>query len=216
MKNFKALWKKYSYLILLIFLTIGIFDFRIGIIAMACMLGPIILSIFKGRYWCGNICPRGSFYDNVVSNFSAKKNPPKFLKSKYFRAIITLGLLSMFTSGIIKHWGDLYAIGFIFYRLIVVTTLVGIILSFFFNHRTWCNFCPMGSIAAFISYFKNKKNKAHLLQIGRSCVSCKLCEKKCSMGIVPYDYKEDALTSADCIQCGQCVTACPKKVISYK
>lgn len=38
--------------------------------------------------------------------------------------------------------------------MIVVTTFIGIILSFFYNNRTWCNFCPMGSIASLISYFK--------------------------------------------------------------
>lgn len=216
MKSPLKLWKKYSYIILISFMILGFFDFRIGLIAILCMVGPIIISLFKGRFWCGNICPRGSFYDNVVSKFSSKRKVPGFLKSSLFRAAVTIAMLTMFTLRMIKNWGDLYAMGFIFYRLIVVTTLIGIALAIFYNHRTWCNFCPMGSIAALISLFKNKKNSPSLLQVNSSCVSCKLCEKICPMGIAPYDYKGHALSNKDCIQCSKCVYVCPKQSIDYK
>lgn len=213
MKSLSLIWKKYSYVILITFMILGLFDFRIGLIAILCMVGPIILSLFKGRFWCGNICPRGSFYDNVVSKFSNKKKVPKFLKSTFFRLIVTVIMLTMFTLGMIKNWGNLYAMGFIFYRLIAVTTLIGIILSLFYNHRTWCNFCPMGSIASLISFFKNEKNISSLLKVNNSCISCKICERNCPMGIAPYEFKNDAITHRDCIQCSKCVYSCPKKSI---
>lgn len=38
--------------------------YKIG--KVICMLAPVLLAPFKGRYWCGNFCPRGSFYDNVI------------------------------------------------------------------------------------------------------------------------------------------------------
>ena len=215
MKGILPIWKKYSYIILMIFIIIGLFDFRIGLIAILCMIGPIILSIFRGRFWCGNICPRGSFYDNIVTKFSSKKKAPCILKSVYFRALITILMLTMFTLGMIKNWGNLYEMGFIFYRLIVVTTLIGIILSLFYNHRTWCNFCPMGSIAALISFFKNKNNSSSLLKVNNSCISCKICERNCPMGIAPYEFKGDALSHHDCIKCSKCVHMCPKKSIHF-
>lgn len=210
-----SLWKKYSYILLISFIIGGIFDLRIGLIAILCMIAPIIISLFKGRFWCGNLCPRGSFYDSIVSKFSKKKKVPAFLKSVYFRTAITLGMLTMFTLGMVKNWGNIYGMGMIIYRLIVVTTLIGIGLAFIYNNRTWCNFCPMGSIAALISFFKNKKNKTYLLQVNKSCVSCKICERNCPMGIVPYDFKGDALKHQDCIQCSKCVYVCPKNLINY-
>lgn len=186
---------------------------RIALGVIICMIGPIILALFgKGRFWCGNICPRGSFYDNIVSKFSNTRKVPKLIKSVYFRTAVIIFMFYMFGSGTYKNWGNLKGIGMVFYRMIVVTTIVGILLSFFYNKRTWCNFCPMGSIASAIS--KIKKNKK-VLKVSSSCVSCKLCEKKCSMGIVPYDYKGNILDHPDCIQCGQCVNACPKKAINY-
>lgn len=212
MNKIAALWKRYSFLALVAFVIVGLFDLRIAVAATVCMVAPIVVSFFKGRFWCGNLCPRGSFYDNVVSKFSSKKKVPGFLKSNIFRSFMVIFMLSMFTLGIYKNWGDLSAIGMVFYRIIIVTTIVGIILSFFYNQRTWCHFCPMGTIASIISSFRKSKN---VLQISEDCVSCKICEKKCSLGIVPYEYKENILSHPDCLQCGKCVSVCPKNAIGY-
>ncbi|KZL92656.1 4Fe-4S binding protein [Clostridium magnum] len=212
MDRFLNWWKKYSFILLIAFVLIGLIDLRFAVVAVVCMVAPIIVSVFRGRFWCGNLCPRGNFYDNVVSKFSRKRKVPKLLKSNYFRIALIIFMLSMFTLGVKQNWGNLYGIGMVFYRMIVVTTIIGIVLSLFYNERTWCNFCPIGSIAVFISKFrKNKK----VLQVSSNCVSCKLCEKKCSLGIVPYEYKGDLLSHPDCIQCGKCVVACPKKSIGY-
>ncbi|WP_416176153.1 4Fe-4S binding protein [Clostridium sp.] len=197
----------------ILFLVAGLFDMRIALAVIVCMLGPIVLALLgKRRFWCGNICPRGSFYDNVVSKFSNKKKVSKFIKSVYFRVAVIVVMFYMFGSGVYKNWGNLAGIGMVFYRMIVVTTIIGILLSFAYNRRTWCNFCPMGSIASGISKIK-KSNK--VLKVSSSCVSCKICEKKCPMGIVPYSYKGNILDHPDCIQCGACVNACPKDAINY-
>jgi ferredoxin-type protein NapH len=206
-------WKKYSFILLIAFVTLSLLDLRFALLAIICMLAPAVVAIFKGRYWCGNLCPRGNFYDNIISKISNNKKVPKFLKSPGFRAFMFLFMMTMFTLGIKKNWGNPYGIGMVFYRIIVITTIVGVILSLFYNSRTWCNFCPMGTLASVISKFrKNKK----VLQVSSHCVSCKLCEKKCSLGIVPYEYKGNALSHPDCIQCGKCVTICPKNAIGYE
>lgn len=212
MKFIFELWKKYSFTVLIAFILLGLIDLRFSLVAIICMVAPIILSIFRGRFWCGNLCPRGNFYDNIVSKFSNKREVPKFLKSYFFRALVVIFMMTMFTLGIKENWGNLYGIGMVFYRIIVVTTIIGIVLSLFYNHRTWCSFCPMGTIAAIVSKFSTNKK---VLQVSSNCVSCKICEKKCSLGIVPYEYKGDLLSHPDCIQCGKCVSVCPKKSIGY-
>lgn len=212
MKKVLKLWKSYSFILLIAFVILSLFDFRFALAAIVCMVAPIIVSVFKGRFWCGNLCPRGSFYDHVVSKFSNNKKVPRFLKSNLFRAVMVVFMMSMFSVGIYKNWGDLYGLGMVFYRIIVVTTVVGIVLSLFYNHRTWCNICPMGTIASVISRFRKSKK---VLQISSGCVSCKICEKKCPLGIVPYEYKSNILSHPDCIQCGKCVNVCPKKAIGY-
>ncbi len=212
MDKFLKFWRKYSFVVLFAFILLGLIDLRFALLAIVCMVGPIIVSFFKGRFWCGNLCPRGNFYDNVVSKFSNKKQVPKFLKSRFFRAIIVIVMMSMFTTGVMSNWGNLYGMGMVFYRMIVVTTVVGVALSLFYNHRTWCHFCPMGTMASVTSRLRKSGN---VLKVSSNCVSCKLCEKKCSLGIVPYEYKGNILSHPDCIQCGKCVSACPKNSIGY-
>ncbi|MBR5743061.1 MAG: 4Fe-4S binding protein, partial [Clostridia bacterium] len=31
------------------------------------MIGPVLTSIWRGRFWCGHVCPRGSMYDRLLS-----------------------------------------------------------------------------------------------------------------------------------------------------
>lgn len=107
---FLKLWKKYSFVLLIAFVLMGLIDLRFAMAAAICMIAPIIVSIFRGRFWCGNLCPRGNFYDNVVSKFSNKRKVPKFLKSNYFRIVLMIFMLTMFTLGIKKNWGNLYGI----------------------------------------------------------------------------------------------------------
>ena len=215
MKHILRLWKKYSYFLLISFVIGGFFDLRIGLIAITCMVGPIITSLYKGRFWCGNICPRGSFYDNIASKFSRKKKTPALLQSAYFRAALTILLLVIFSSNMIKTWGNLHDMGMVVYRLIIVTTLIGIGLTLLFNHRTWCNICPMGSISALCATLRIPKNNSSFLQIDSSCITCKKCQKSCPMGIAACDFKGRALTHKDCLQCNNCVYVCPKKSIAY-
>lgn len=211
MKNLSSVWKKYSYMILITFIIAGMFNRKIALIAIICMVAPLVFALLgRGRYWCGNLCPRGNFYDNVISRISYKKPVPKFLKSNIFRALVIVFMFYMFGTGLYKSWGDTAGVGMVFYRMIVVTTIVGIILGAMYSNRTWCNFCPMGTLSAFISYFKKDRQR---LSVGESCISCKLCEKACPMGIVPYEYKGNKLEHPDCIQCGKCITSCPKKCI---
>lgn len=212
MNKILKLWKKYSFSLLIAFIVLSLFDFRFAIAAAICMIAPIIVSIYKGRFWCGNLCPRGNFYDNIVSKFSNKRKPPKIFKSYYFRALILTIMMVVFISGVVENWGNLYGIGMVFYRLIVVTTIIGLILSLVYNHRTWCSFCPMGTLASITAKFRKSKK---VLQVSSTCVSCKVCEKKCPLGLVPYDYKGDLLSHPDCIQCGKCATVCPRKAIDY-
>lgn len=211
MKKVLSFLKTYNYLLLVLFVILGIFDSRIALTAIICMVGPLIFALFgKGRFWCGNLCPRGLIYDKFLSRVSKKKAAPKFLRSKLFRASVILIMFSIFGFGIYKNLGDIWGIGMVFYRMIVITTLIGVILSFFFNHRSWCNFCPMGSIASLITYTKKVKNT---FRVSSGCSSCKLCERRCPMDIAAYKYKGKVIEHPDCIQCGICKKCCPRSSI---
>lgn len=157
MKRLLVFWNKFAFVLLIFFVIGGFVQKRIVLASIICMIGPILFAILgKGRFWCKYLCPRGSLFDHIVSKFSQKKSVPNFFRSKGFRIGIVIIVFSMFGMGIKKHWGNALGISMLFHMMIMITTFVGILLSFFMNHRAWCSFCPMGSIASFIAYLKKK------------------------------------------------------------
>jgi ferredoxin-type protein NapH len=205
--------QSYLFWILLIFLSIGIVYPVIGSVAIICMLAPVLLAPFKGRYWCGNFCPRGSFYDNVIAKISPKKPIPALFRSKGFRIFMVFFIIGVFTMQMYYAWGDLSAMGAVFVRIILITTVVGIVLGVMYHQRTWCSFCPMGTLA---SWFSTRK-KPMPLQVEKSCVNCKLCTTACPLQLSPYIAKEtiEGFTNSDCLKCSRCVDKCPKKALSF-
>ncbi len=205
--------QRHLYWVLLTFLIAGLFYPVIGLLAIICMLAPVIVSVFRGRYWCGNFCPRGSFYDNVLAKFSPQKPVPAFFRTKVFRIFVLLLIMTAFSLQMYFAWGDLGAMGSVFLRVILLTTLLGIVLGVFYHQRTWCAFCPMGSLASWIA----EKRRQQPLMVSDACVSCKLCTRVCPMQLSPYTAKGCAsgFDDPDCLKCGKCVTSCPKKALSF-
>ncbi len=172
----------------------------------------ILGAFFNGRYVCGNLCPRGAFYDRLLAKISPKKPIPKFLKNMKFRLFVVVMFISLFVFRILKdptnwkHWGH------VFWFMCTVTTLIGILLGVFIHHRAWCSFCPSGTLENIIGGHKNP------LQINHTtCADCRKCEKHCSMNLAIIDDKsKHFLGDRDCIKCGECIAVCPKKTLSFK
>ncbi|WP_236614506.1 4Fe-4S binding protein [Sporomusa ovata] len=182
-------------------------------IAIICMLAPVLMAPYKGRYWCGNFCPRGSFYDNVMAKISPKKQIPAIFRSKGFRIFMVMFIIGVFSIQMYYSWGDLSAMGAVFVRIILITTIVGIVLGVIYHHRTWCSFCPMGTLASWFS----TEPKPMPLKVENSCVNCKLCTKACPLQLSPYTAKgsTDGFTHDDCLKCNRCVEKCPKKALTF-
>lgn len=203
----------YLFWILLLFLIVGIIYPVIGIAALICMLAPVMAAPFKGRYWCGNFCPRGSFYDNVIAKISPKKPIPAVFRSTGFRILMVIFLMSVFGVQMYYAWGDLSAMGAVFVRIILITTIVGVVLGIMYHQRTWCSFCPMGTLASWLSATRKPKP----LRVENTCVSCKLCTAACPLQLSPYDAKAnmEGFTHGDCLKCSRCIDKCPKKALSF-
>ncbi|WP_408956594.1 4Fe-4S binding protein [Natroniella sp. ANB-PHB2] len=169
--------------VFILFLAVGIIYPVIGIIALVCMLAPVVVGFFtKKRIWCSSYCPRGSFLGSLIKTISTRGRPPKLFYSSTFKNLFILFLLSNFAVGIIRAQGDLAQIGLVFVRLIIITSLVGIILGVFYQPRTWCTICPMGTLSTkAIKVRKNfsskQKKEAIESKEDNPCHQCPLKEK---------------------------------------
>lgn len=132
----------------------------LGLIVLGVMFSGIVTSyFFKGRYMCRNFCPRGSFLDRLLSKISAKKKIPKFFTSKKFRWIILFAVMGLFMYKILLNPTDLNYIGKIFWEMCLITSTIAIILGLLIHERTWCSFCPMGTLQSTIGKKRKKLDK---------------------------------------------------------
>ena len=214
------------YWIIIAYIIVGWFYPIIGLLALICMIGPVVtsvtkvlFSIWKGRWWCGNVCPRGNMYDRLLSKYSPHRPIPEFVRTFGFRLFMVLFIFSMFgiQLAFVESWSD---VGRVFWRIIVMTTVVGVVLSFIYAPRTWCSFCPMGTISRWVapktapvpSGFTN-------IHVSSACqMKCKSCARVCPMQLTPFDSRgqEAGYMHPDCIKCGKCTLACPTKIMTLR
>lgn len=182
----------------------------IGFGVLACMIASVAVSFKKGRAWC-DYCPRGTFFDTVMARWSAGRSVPRFLRSTPFRVLMLAFLMGMMTVQTIGAWGDVHAMGRVFWMLLTVTTVVGIVLAVPIHPRTWCAFCPMGSMANWIG---RRKQPLHVDT--STCTGCGACSLVCPMELNPGAFREDGVMEhGDCLKCRKCVVQCPRSALSF-
>lgn len=204
------------YWIIIAYLIIGVFYPIVGWLALVCMLGPVTFSVRWGRWWCGNACPRGNFFDRVLSKYSPHKPIPTFLRTKVWRAFMVMFIFTMFGVQMYFAWGDWAAMGKVFWNIILVTSIVAVVLAFVFAPRTWCSFCPMGTLSSWVApSVGHLPNGFPSIMVSDSCTTkCKMCARVCPMQLNPYESRgcKDGFLHPDCIKCGKCTYACPLNV----
>ncbi|MDD2689342.1 MAG: 4Fe-4S binding protein [Candidatus Omnitrophica bacterium] len=132
----------------------GLFEPVLGYLVVAMMAFFLILSFFRGRYWCWNLCPRGAFLDAVISKVSRNKLSPKKFSESWFRWLVFFLFMAFLIFRIIKTGGSAIAIGAVFVSMCIITTVISVILGVITKHRSWCLICPMGMLQDKIGSFK--------------------------------------------------------------
>jgi len=187
----------------------GLWYHALGYFILLVFAAIFLISPFRGRWFCGNLCPRGSFVDFWVSKISRKKKIPATLRSLWVRLPIFFVLMGFMGYRIVNAIGSLNTfekIGMVFVMMCLVTTAIATLLGSYLSPRTWCSFCPMGTAQRLLG------GKKYLLKLEKEkCINCKKCEKVCPMQLKIT--QDDA--KSDCIKCGRCVTACPKDALQF-
>ena len=60
-----------------------------------------------------------------------------------------------YTAGMVEDWIAQFSFGF--YSLMLSSLILGIAVMIMYKPRTWCTFCPMGTMTQGICRLKNKK-----------------------------------------------------------
>lgn len=63
-----------------------------------------------------------------------------------------------YTAGIVPDWVAQYSFGF--YGLMLTSVILGLVVMALFKPRTWCSFCPMGTMTQGICQLKAKEKNS--------------------------------------------------------
>jgi len=182
----------------------------LGFTVPVAMMAGVAGSLLRGRYVCGNICPRGSFYDTFYRFVGGNRPVPPQLKSMRFRWAMVAILMTSVALQKAQDPTDPMHWGMVFLQVCAVTTAVGVVLGRIYSARTWCSFCPVGTVANAIGGEKDR------LQIGSNCRSCSVCERACPMDLSIASHKSDGvLPHRDCLKCSSCVDSCKVGALSF-
>ncbi len=216
MAKIKKFVHEWVWLLLVAFCITGLVYPAIGIVALACMLAPVIVAAGRGRMWCGNFCPRGSLNDNLLSKISWKKEIPYTFKKRWFKISFLTFLMGAFTLQLVLAWGSWVVTGLVFVRMVLLTTALAVVLGVVFNSRTWCVICPMGTIAHYVTRLAAQAAGGSGIKYvtfeQEKCVDCNSCSRACPLEIDVLSYKKlGKVSNADCLKCETCIAHCPKK-----
>jgi len=193
-------------MIVLIISIGGIFYPKLGYFLLLVFASLMIIAPFRGRWFCGNLCPRGSFADFWLAPISRKVKIPSVFRSMWVRAPIFVALMGFMVFRILQTQGVVDKVGMVFVTMCILTTSVSILFGVAIAPRAWCSFCPMGTMQRALGGSK------YQLKVNRDlCIDCGKCQKVCPMQL-PVN---EILDKPDCIKCARCVEACPKQALSF-
>lgn len=157
-----------------------------------------------GRFACGNLCPRGAFYGFLPDRGRAL---PRLLLNRPFALVVPLFMVAVIYFMRPVSW---QAWGYVFYAMIVFTTVIGLAGWLLVNRFFWCAMCPMGKI------YRKIGSRRNPLLVSSACVNCGKCEKVCPFQLRPFEGKASGeFADPVCIRCGRCVDACPKDALKF-
>jgi len=183
----------------------------LGFAVPVVMITGMIAALFRGRYVCGNLCPRGAFLDRVIRPLSPRRPIPDRLRSMALRWVLLVLLMGFMVFRISRNPGDVRHWGHVFWLMCVVTTALAVVLGLLVHPRAWCAFCPSGTMQNVLG-----GGRRPLRIDAQLCIDCKKCERVCPFGLlIRQDKGVGALQTRDCLKCGECVAACPKDALGW-
>jgi len=203
----------YKWLLAVIVVVVLLLGWRfpaLGFVVPVVMAAGMGGGVFRGRWVCGNLCPRGSLFDTWLGALP-RRPVPEWMTRPAFRWGVMVGLVGFMIAQIATDPGNWQHWGVVFWRMCLVTTLAGLVLAARFTSRGWCKVCPVGTVAAQVGEGKRP------LQIAPSCRACGLCESACPMQLdIATQRFEGQMAHRDCLKCSTCVKACPSQSLSWE
>jgi hypothetical protein len=158
----KKSYQSWSWIFMVLFITLSIVDIRFGLLGFVCMGTPIYHAIRgRGKIHCSKYCPRGSILGNFLKYINFDYNLPQSIRTKTVKNSLLILMMTMFALSLYRAFHSpnvVKAIGFGVFRLMMASLALGVIMGVIFKPRSWCQVCPMGHATGLIKNAQDRKN----------------------------------------------------------
>ena len=182
----KKHWYDYLWIASLLYLFLGFFNIMFAWLGLICFLVPLAISIATGsKLYCNRYCGRGQLFSILGKklHLSPNREIPGWMKSKAFllvmfcQMLFNTYLVFRGTSGLkqavtvlwtfrlpwqhayhgtgLPLWTAQFAFGF--YSVMLTSTILGLATMVLFRPRSWCVYCPMGTMTQMICKAKAER-----------------------------------------------------------
>lgn len=224
--------RKYGWLLSILIGVGGQFYPYLGLLVVPIMLSLIVMSAFKGLYWCGNFCPHGSYYDVPLLKISPNENIPDLLKTRVAGILVFAFFIMNFSSNIfsalqVEPGTRLAQVGGVMANVYLVVLAAATLLGIAVNSRAWCWICPMRTLQLAVYQLGRKLNltagsdQTVIITRAEDCRECALCSQVCPIELKPYPilrYKQENnyLEEPNCMRCRVCIENCPVNILKLE
>lgn len=179
----------------------------------------VVLTLFKGRVFCGWACPLGATLDAL--NWHVKV-PARFLGARIVKYHLALVLFCTAALGVAVGylldpivWASrinmMFTPGRVDVPALLVVGSTVLLVHLVLGKRFFCRvLCPLGALLGVLA-----KRGAQLERTAANgCTQCGRCSDVCAIGAsgpAPADYDP-----AECIQCRVCTSNCPTGALEFR
>lgn len=142
-------WYDHLWAALIVSLVLPFFNIHFVWLSLLFMAAPIVVTLItRNKIYCNRFCGRGQLYQTLGGRLgiSLKRPPPKFLRARWFR----IGVVAVFAAqfGLMTYSAATGAADFApeLHWAMLMTTALGIATMLVFRPRSWCVYCPMGTV----------------------------------------------------------------------
>lgn len=140
----------YRYLAIVFIVVVGVGGYFypvIGLAVLALMALAVVTNFRSRRYFCSTLCPNGRALSVAATPLSKGGKLPAALTEPGTRRLLCGFMVFCMINMLIRFGGNgLATVGRVFWAIYLIAVGTSFVVGVLYKPRSWCAFCPMGTL----------------------------------------------------------------------